>query len=668
MLFFKKKRKLVVTERSEDTVPFEIPEIIEEKEPYKKENFVSPIFGRKVKDDVVIPNPYKREGDVDLQFDSFRTHPKMSKEEMIKRYGTAYPEFDLVKGRNLKEAMDAQSRRKQQKGLTETTPQREETQYENQEVPQQPVRKTNITDFFDRKNQDKTTHYEKEEKTPKPLETTQPEPTHKTPVTTKQKEEKVNNNSTRQSSGNYTLPTIDLLQKPERKVTNNSEWLNKQIDILNDTFEEFNIGASVKKYTKGPTVTRYEIALDRGVNVKKITGIADNIKMALAAKEIRLEAPIPGKNTVGIEVPNEKADVVHFYDVAKKDAFINASDPLTVALGIDIDGHGVFTSIRKMPHGLVAGATGSGKSVCINTLLMSLLFKYTPDQLKLLLIDPKMVELSVYNELPHLITPVITDPKIAMAGLKWVVDEMENRFDTFAKYHVRDIMAYNKYAKNENLDEMPFIVIVVDELADLMMVSSSNVEDAIMRLTQKARACGIHLIIATQRPSTDVVKGTIKSNIPTRIAFMVSSHVDSMTIIDGAGADKLLGRGDMLFVESGKPHHRVQGAFISDEDIRRVANFIREQGPSDYLFDEAGLIKKVTTEVEADDLTKPVAYFVVAEEAASINKISKEFKIGFNRAQHIVETLFDMGIVSDNVGSRARDVLVTKEELDQIFN
>ncbi|MEC9485115.1 MAG: DNA translocase FtsK [Candidatus Izemoplasma sp.] len=668
MFFFKKMRSLVVTERSEDTVPFEIPQIVEKKEPYKQENFVSPIFGRKVKDDVVIPNPYKREGDVDLQFDSFRTKPKMSKEEMIKRYGTAYPEFDLVKGRNLKEAMDSQSRRKEEKRHNSTSFETRQSHTTEENISPQPSKKTNISDFFDRKNQDKTSHFEKTADEQDVVSKKQPEKTHETPVTTPDNKVSQKVEKPKKTKAEYTLPTADLLQKPVRKVTNNSEWLNKQIDILNQTFEEFNIGASVKKYTKGPTVTRYEIALDKGVNVKKITGIADNIKMALAAKEIRLEAPIPGKNTVGIEVPNEKADIVHFYDVVKKDAFIHATDPLTVALGIDIDGHGVFTSIRTMPHGLVAGATGSGKSVCINTLLMSLLFKYTPEELKLLLIDPKMVELSVYNDLPHLITPVITDPKVAMAGLKWVVDEMESRFDTFAKYHVRDIMAYNKYAKTENLDDMPFIVIVVDELADLMMVSSSNVEDAIMRLTQKARACGIHLIIATQRPSTDVVKGTIKSNIPTRIAFMVSSHVDSMTIIDGAGADKLLGRGDMLFVESGKPHHRVQGAFISDEDIRHVTNYIRKQAPSDYLFDEESLIKKVTTEVEADELTKPVAYFVVAEEAASINKISKEFKIGFNRAQHIVETLFDMGIVSDNVGSRARDVLMTKEELDKLFN
>jgi S-DNA-T family DNA segregation ATPase FtsK/SpoIIIE len=647
MGLFRKKRKIVVTERTEDTVPFEIPEIIEEKKPYEQENFVSPIFGRKVKDEIVIPNPYKRTGDQDLQFDGFRTKPRMTKKEMIKRYGTAYPEFNLVRGRNLNEAMSLQTKRKE-----ERMHQSNDTSVELSKERVEPV-------------EHQTEQSKQDEVKPStPLTKVEEKETVKQP----QVKKTLMTKSTNKEKSKYVLPTIDLLEKPMRKEVDNDAWVNNQIDILNRTFEEFRIGASVKKYTKGPTVTRYEIVLDSGVNVKKITGIADNLKMALAAKEIRLEAPIPGKSTVGIEVPNEIAEVVHFYDVVGNDAFKNTDDPLTVALGIDIDGYGVYTSIQKMPHGLVAGATGSGKSVCINTLLMSLLFKYTPEELKLMLIDPKMVELSVYNDLPHLITPVITDPKVAMAGLQWVVNEMDQRFSTFSEYHVRDIRSYNELAQEEDLEHMPYIVIVVDELADLMMVSSSNVEDAIMRLTQKARACGIHLIIATQRPSTDVVKGTIKSNIPTRIAFMVSSHVDSMTIIDGAGADKLLGRGDMLFVESGKPHHRVQGAFLSDKDIRRVTNYIRKQRDSDYLFDEKRLVEKVTTQMETDDLTEDVAYFVVEQGAASINKISKEFKIGFNRAQSIVDTLFEMGVVSDNVGSRARDVLMTKADLDKLFN
>jgi S-DNA-T family DNA segregation ATPase FtsK/SpoIIIE len=458
------------------------------------------------------------------------------------------------------------------------------------------------------------------------------------------------------------------LTKPAQKVADNTEWVQTQIDILNRTFEEFSIGASVKTYTKGPTVTRYEIELESGVYVKKVTGITDNIKMALAAKEIRIEAPIPGKSSVGIEVPNEIPEIVHFIDIVTKDEFKHSSKPLTIALGLDIDGNGVYTSISKMPHGLVAGATGSGKSVCINTILMSLLFRYAPDDLKLMLIDPKMVELSAYNDLPHLITPVITDAKIATAGLKWAVEEMERRFVIFKEERVRDITTYNNKAYKDGLEKMPYIVIVVDELADLMMIASNSVEEAIMRITQKARAAGMHLIIATQRPSTDVVKGTIKSNIPTRIAFMVSSYVDSMTIIDSAGADKLLGRGDMLFAESGKPQIRVQGAYISDAEIHNVNDFIRQQRPSEYMFTQETLIKKATIESEYDELIKPVARFVVAQNEASINKISKEFHIGFNRAQKIVESLCDLGVVSDNVGSKARTVLVDLDELEKILN
>ena len=389
--------------------------------------------------------------------------------------------------------------------------------------------------------------------------------------------------------------------------------------------------------------------------------------MMLAAKEIRIEAPIPGKSTVGIEVPNEVAEIVHFNTIVSKEEFINANDPLLIALGLDIDGKGVYTSIAKMPHGLVAGATGSGKSVCINTILMSLLFKYSPDELKLMLIDPKMVELTAYNDLPHLITPVITDAKIATAGLKWAVEEMEKRFVQFSNERVKDITTYNKKADKEDLEHMPYIVIVVDELADLMMIASSAVEEAIMRITQKARAAGIHLIIATQRPSTDVVKGTIKSNIPTRIAFSVSSYIDSMTIIDSAGADKLLGRGDMLFAESGQPQIRVQGAYISDMEINNVNDFIRRQRGPEFYFTQDRLVRQATSMDNQDELFEDIARYVVLQGEASINKISKEFSIGFNRAQKNVETLSDMGIVSDNVGPKARQVLVTMEELEEIL-
>ncbi|AIO17965.1 DNA translocase SftA [Candidatus Izimaplasma bacterium HR1] len=645
MFFRKKKSKLVVTERTPDYKEFEIPEIAEKKEKrsYQKDHFVSPIFGTNVKDKVVIPNPVKRTGDLDKQLDDFRTEPKLSNETKKERYGSEYHEFDLVQGNSLNEVMEEKRRKRDQKQENEAT--EEFISGVVEEIPvykEEPKRavKSNINDYFN-------------------PGTKKPEPKPEVKVEAPKAMNKFNKE--------YRFPSFNLLNKPVRKVQSNEQWVQKQIDILDRTFEEFKVGARVKTHTKGPTVTRYEIELESGVYVKKVTGITDNIKMALAAKEIRIEAPIPGKSTVGIEVPNEVPEIVHFYDIVSKDEFKNSTDPLTIALGLDIDGLGVYSSISKMPHGLVAGATGSGKSVCINTILMSLLFKYSPDDLKLMLIDPKMVELSAYNDLPHLITPVITDAKIATAGLKWAVEEMEKRFVLFSNERVRDIKSYNEKALKEELERMPYIVIIVDELADLMMVASSSVEEAIMRLTQKARACGIHLIIATQRPSTDVVKGTIKSNIPTRIAFMVSSYIDSMTIIDGAGADKLLGRGDMLYAESGKPQRRVQGAFISDTEISNVNEFIRRQRDSEYMFTQEKLVRQATSVVNSDDLFEEVARFVIISKACSINKISKQFNIGFNRAQKIVETLHEQGIVSENVGSKARTVLVTIEELDQII-
>ncbi|MGS0973248.1 MAG: DNA translocase FtsK [Candidatus Izemoplasmataceae bacterium] len=653
-MFKKVNRKLVVEERSEDTKAFLIPMIPEgpEKKPYQKNRFVSPIFGTRTKDEIVIPSPHKRQGDLDRQLDSFRKVPKYSKEQLKEKYGTEYPEFDLISGRNLEEAIRKQEERSSKRKSRKHDGEQISFEKELEDpISPNPVNEKKYETF---KEQDVKPTYEE-----------QKEPTLDKDKDTPKVSEKA---LTNKKINGYKLPGPSLLNDPPKKKKDGKEWINEHIHILNKTFDEFKVGAEVQNFTQGPTVTRYEIALDSGVNVKKITGLADNIKMALAAKEIRIEAPIPGKSTVGIEVPNKVPEIVPFKSIVEKEQFVNAKDPLTVALGLDIDGEGVFTSISKMPHGLVAGATGSGKSVCINTVLMSLLMKYRPEELKLMLIDPKMVELTQYNEIPHLITPVITDAKIATAGLKWAVEEMDRRFQIFSQEMVRDIHTYNeKIIKEERDDYMPFIVIVVDELADLMMVASSSVEESIMRITQKARACGMHLIIATQRPSTDVVKGTIKSNIPTRIAFMVSSYIDSMTIIDGAGADKLLGRGDMLYCESGQPQRRVQGAFISDQEIMRVNQFIRDQRGPNYMFDQKKLMNDATSVKNDDDLLEPVARYIVEQQEASINKISKEFHIGFNRAQKIVEILADLGVVSDNMGSKAREVLVDMEQLEEIL-
>ncbi|MCF7926601.1 MAG: DNA translocase FtsK [Candidatus Izimaplasma sp.] len=657
--FKSKKRKLIVEERTEDSKPFEIPQIAEEniRKPYANEGFVSPIFGRNVKDDVVIPTPHKREGDIDKQLDTFRTKPRLTKEEMKKKYGSEYPEFDLVHGKNLDEAMASQNRHKHDPITEEDVKQESENR---ERFKKQKDDDQELNSFFKKSFQKEMHRQENETKTveSKPF---------KIKRQTDESTDTSNTHTQKSSKKPYKLPSVSLLTRNEKQTDDNPEWVQNQIEVLNSTLSDFGVDGEVETFTKGPTVTRYEIVLESGVNVKKVTSISDNIKMNLAAKEIRIEAPIPGKSTVGVEVPNEVPEIVQFVDIVDTNRFRDLSNPLTIAIGQDIDGKNIYSSITKMPHGLIAGATNSGKSVCINTLLMSLLYKHTPEELRLMLIDPKFVELNAYNNLPHLITPVITEAKIATAGLKWAVEEMERRFLLFQQESTRDISSFNKKMKQNDEDILPYIVIVIDELSELMQVSGSTVEESIMRLTQKARAAGLHLMIATQRPSTDVIKGTIKSNIPTRFAFMVSSYVDSMTIIDSAGADKLLGRGDMLFQESGKPKHRVQGAFISDEEIDNVVTFINNQQEPDFLFGNEELIKEATKKENTDELTDDVARYVVEEGKASINAISKEFHIGFNRAQNIVETLFEMDIVSENVGSKARDVLVDLSSLEKLL-
>ncbi len=661
MLFKKPKRIVPPRRRSEDETPFRLYQIADgtEAKPLERDRFVSPIFGKHVKDDVVIPIMSTNKRDLD-KLDSFRKTPRLTKEELIAKYGTAYPEFDLIRGKNLNEAMASQEKRRSAR-IIHRTP--DETIHEDETDKKMPHDEP----------LEETIHHKPKEEVTKP----QDPKVDQEPTETVEPQEEIFNDepievdegfvrSDLEATKDYQLPPFDLFTTPQEAKPDLTESIEKNINTLNKTFEEFSIGAKVHKHTQGPTVTRYEIALDSGVNVRKITGIADNLKMSLEAREIRIEAPIPGKSTVGIEVPNATMQTVHFIDIIESSKFVNAAQPLTVALGLDIDGKAVFSSIKSMPHGLVAGATGSGKSVCINTILMSLLVKYTPSELKLILIDPKMVELSHYNDLPHLITPVITDAKAATGALRWVVDEMDRRFNIFSDEHVRDIDSYNEKKASDNV-YMPYIVIVVDELADLIMVSSQHVEDAIKRITQKARACGIHLIIATQRPSTDVVKGTIKSNIPTRIAFSVSSYVDSQTIIDSSGAEKLLGRGDMLYASNGQGKIRVQGAFVPDKDIETITAFIRDQMPPTYRFTQDMLVKSIAKTLERDELFETVARFVVEAQEASINKISKNFNIGFNRAQSIVQSLEDANIVSENLGSKPRDVLIEKEDLDALL-
>lgn len=470
------------------------------------------------------------------------------------------------------------------------------------------------------------------------------------------------------AAGEYQFPMADLLHPPVSEIID-TKWMLYQEELLNQTLQNFNVGANVVNVTQGPSVTRFEVQPEPGVKVNKITNLSDDIKLSLAARDIRIEAPIPGKHTIGIEVPNQQSRPVRISEIIGSGVFSDTASPLTVVLGLDIAGNPIVTDLKKMPHGLIAGATGSGKSVCINSILVSLLYKASPEDVKLMLIDPKMVELAPYNRIPHLVSPVITDVKAATAALKWAVDEMERRYELFAHTGVRDISRFNELAMEHKRysDKLPYIVIIIDELADLMMMSPADVEEAICRIAQKARACGIHLIIATQRPSVDVITGLIKANVPTRIAFSVSSQVDSRTIIDISGAEKLLGRGDMLFLENGssKPV-RLQGTFVTDEEIDVVVAHVREQREPEYLFVQEELLKKAQITEEEDELFYDACEFIIEQGAASTSSLQRRFKIGYNRAARLMDMLEQQGYISGANGSKPREVLINEADLESI--
>lgn len=469
----------------------------------------------------------------------------------------------------------------------------------------------------------------------------------------------------------YTFPGMNLLNIPPAAIEEDNQWADEQRELLDMTLKNFNVRAKVVNVTQGPTVTRFEVHPEPGVKVNKITNLTDDIKLSLAARDIRIEAPIPGKNTIGIEVPNRQSKPVLIREILRHPSFRKDNSPLTVALGLDISGTPVVTDLNKMPHGLIAGATGSGKSVCINTIIVSLLYKAAPHEVKLMLIDPKMVELAPYNGIPHLVSPVITDAKAATTALKWAVEEMERRYELFAHAGVRDITKYNERVKehNEKSGELPYLVIIIDELADLMMVSPGEVEEAICRIAQKARACGIHLLLATQRPSVDVITGLIKANVPTRIAFSVSSQVDSRTIIDTGGAEKLLGKGDMLLLENGSSKSvRIQGNFVSDEEIDRVVDHVKKQMKPTYLFDQEDLLKKQQSFAsnEEDELFYEACEFVLDQGGASTSSLQRRFRMGYNRAARLIDMMEQQGIISEARGSKPRDVLITENELQEM--
>ncbi len=473
-----------------------------------------------------------------------------------------------------------------------------------------------------------------------------------------------------QGNSTYHFPKLQFLKPSPPATEDDQNWQAEMVDNLEQTLLSFNVQAKVVGITRGPTVTRIEIQPSPGVKVNRITNLSDDIKLNLAAKDIRIEAPVPGKSAVGIEVPNLVREPVNIVDILSSSAFRDSKSPMSVALGKDIEGKPVVIDLRKMPHGLIAGSTGSGKSVCINSIIISLLYKATPEEVKMILIDPKMVELAPYHDLPHLATPVVTDPKQATMALKWAVEEMDRRYELFAETGVRDIARYNQLISETQPEvvkpALPYLIIVIDELADLMMVAPGDVEESIARLAQKARACGIHLLVATQRPSVDVITGMIKANIPTRIAFSVSSQVDSRTILDSVGAERLLGRGDMLLMENGSNKAvRLQGNFVADEEIEAVCNFVRSQRKPKFLFDKESLIKAVIEEPE-DDLFKDAIQFVLEQETASTSLLQRKFRIGYNRAARLIDMMEERGMISEASGSKPRNVLVTQEEYTEL--
>ena len=478
----------------------------------------------------------------------------------------------------------------------------------------------------------------------------------------------------------YKFPPLTLLKEAKAQ---NAAALSAELDNtatrLVDTLKSFGVETRIVDISRGPTVTRYELQPSAGVKISKITNLADDIALNLATAGVRIEAPIPNKAAVGIEVPNKASAVVGVRGILESPVFTSAKSKLTVALGRDIGGNAVVTDIAKMPHGLIAGATGSGKSVCINSIIISILYKAKPDEVKLLMIDPKVVELGIYNGIPHLLVPVVTDPRKASGALGWAVSEMEKRYKMFADRGVRDLAGYNRFVEqlgDPEVLKMPHIVIIIDELADLMMTAPNEVEDSINRIAAKARAAGMHLIIATQRPSVDVVTGVIKANIPTRIAFAVSSQIDSRTILDSAGAEKLLGRGDMLFspVGSSKPN-RIQGCFVSDEEVEAVVEYIKGDHSADYDDDvmveierQAAVEKKQKTGLkedgpDEDPMLNDAIRVVVENGQASTSLLQRKLKLGYARAARIVDEMEQRGVVGPYEGSKPRRVLITKDQL-----
>ncbi|OQX93558.1 MAG: hypothetical protein B6I17_02350 [Tenericutes bacterium 4572_104] len=702
----KKKRERIVPgySRTPDNREFFIPQInvIEDKKTLRNK-FVSPIFGRIVKDEINIPEDRQGWGDIDKKYDAFRTKPRLTKEVAKKRYGHQYYEFIKIndsskhkkyteEGLNNENSLNKKDQEfaksiidehatavsvdeffeSAAKSLEENKKELDESEVLNDLISEEEDDNAKIVIEEDKESDEII--YEDSEGFKKEIEEIAfaddfEYEEYKPPLTPKETKpvdlEKFENNYE-----NYQLPPISIFKKSKARTDEEPEWIKENIDIINQTLLSFGIEGEVTNYTKGPTVTRYEIVLGLGVQTKKITSISDNIQMSLAAFSIRIEAPIPGKTTIGIEVPNKIRETVFFGDVIDNAYFLNSEDPLLIAVGLDIDAKPIYTSIESMPHGLVAGSTQSGKSVCIASIIASLITKNKPDELKMMLIDPKKVDLQQFSGIPHLITPIIDDPKIAVESLKYMVNEMESRYDTLKKFKAINVKDYYKRRSDSpNFVPMPRIVIIIEEASDLLISGGNEVEDAILKLTQKSRAVGIHILLATQRPSADILKGAIKANIPARFAFRVPSSTDSSVVLDMTGAEKLLGKGDMLLSENGMVR-RLQGAYLSPEEIEAVTEYIINQAKPEYMFTHENLIVRAQTGEDIDtidELFKDVANYVVDEGKCSLNKITQVFAIGFNRATQIVNMLEKFGIVSENVGTKPRSVLIKYEELAKIF-
>ena len=714
-MFFKRKPERIVPgfERTEDNREFYIPQInkIEDKKVLGN-RFISPILAKNVKDEIVIPNNRKDiKIDIDKKYDAFRSEKRLTKEEAKKKYGDRYYEFTTVNKSSMdkiysKEGISNEDLFRKPEKVEEPTAEEIIDNYskavsvdeffksanktieeEKQEIIESEVLKDIIIDssmneteevpgvINEEEKQDEVIFENKdEEKMAKEIEeiafSDNFEYQEYKPDTFNKSNDKPILADNIVNYNNYKLPPVSLFKKTKVKSETEPAWIKENIDIINQTLLSFGIAGEVTNYTKGPTVTRYEVLLGSGVPTKKITSISDNIQMSLAAISLRIEAPIPGKNTIGIEVPNKVRESVFFGDVIDNDYFLNSEDPLLLAIGLDIDALPIYTSIESMPHGLVAGSTQSGKSVCIASIIASLITKNKPDEVKLMMIDPKKVDLQQFADIPHLITPIIDETKIAIESLKFMINEMDERYNILKKFRAINVKDYYTRRKMDtNFIKMPRIVIIIEEASDLLLSGGSQVEEAILKLTQKSRAVGIHLLLATQRPSADILKGAIKANIPARFAFRVPSSTDSSVVLDMTGAEKLLGKGDMLFSENGMAK-RLQGAYLSPEEIESVTDFIKAQGKPEYLFTHENLMVMASTgeSIESiDELFKDISNYVVEQGKCSVNKITQAFGIGFNRATQIVHTLEKFGIVSANVGTKPRRVLVEFEQLGKIF-